>query len=435
MQGSPSFDHKNYNMFQIRFIHTGDLHLDTPFKGLSSVNRELAGRLKDATFKSFQRIIDICIEESVDFLLITGDIFDSEIQSLAAQLRFVKELERLSARGIHAYLICGNHDPLNSWMEELKMPENVFRFGATEVECFTFKNDGKPVADIYGISYGTRAENRSLADTYVLKENPAPFSIALLHGTIGPAGAHENYVPFRLEDVKSKGFDYWALGHIHKHHVVHPVHPAIVYPGNPQGRDFGETGQRGCYRVFLAENQAPEMTFVPTQSIRFEEVVADLTGLDNIGELTGRIYGAVEEPEGSRQDSASILRVTLIGRTALHGLLHRPGETRNLLGMLNEGQLQQEFFTLFDKLILQTMPDVDLDEMKEANDFTAEILRSFDRLESDQAQLTELFSILEQEFGSQQAKRELDDLTEEEKKEILDNARWQLLDQLIKDQS
>jgi hypothetical protein len=86
-------------------------------------------------------------------------------------------------------------------------------------------------------------------------------------------------------------------------------------------------------------------------------------------------------------------------------------------------------------LVLQTLPDVNLEELKEANDFTAEILKSFDRLESDPDQLSELFSALEQEFGSQPAKRELDDLTEEEKLEILDNARWQLLDQLIKDQS
>ncbi len=417
----------------IRFIHTGDLHLDTPFKGLSSLNQELAGRLKDATFRSFQRIIDICIEESVDFLLITGDIFDSEIQSLSAQLRFEKELRRLSKHNIPAYFICGNHDPLSSWLEELVLPPQVYRFGSTEVECKTFEKEGKPLADIYGISYGTRTENRSLADGYVMKENPAPFSIALLHGTIGSAGPHENYVPFRLEDVKSKGFDYWALGHIHKHHVVHAAHPAIVYPGNPQGRDFGETGPRGCYRVTLSEKQAPDVEFVPTQFIRFEEGDVDLSGLDSIGELSGRIHSAVEKIACSGYNASCILRLTLKGRTSLHGSLHRPGEISNLLSILNEGQLQYDRFTLFDQLVLQTLPDVNLDELKEANDFTAEILKSFDRMELDQGQLTELFSILEQEFGSQPAKRELDDLTEEEKKEILENARWQLLDQLIKE--
>ena len=419
----------------IKFIHTGDLHLDTPFKGLSGLNRELAGRLKDATFRSFQRIIDICIEESVDFLLITGDIFDSEIQSLSAQLRFEKELRRLSNHSIPAYFICGNHDPLSSWLEELVLPTQVHRFGAKEVECVTYEKDGMPLADIYGISYGTRNESRSLADGYVKKENPAPFSIALLHGTIGSAGPHENYVPFRLEDVKSKGFDYWALGHIHKHHVVHAAHPAIVYPGNPQGRDFGETGPRGCYRVTLSENQAPDVEFVPTQFIRFEEVDVDLSGLDNIGELSGLIHSAVEEITGSGYDTSCIIRLTLKGRTSLHRLMHRPGETNKLIELLNEGQLQHDRFTLIDRLVLQTLPDVNLEELKEANDFTAEILKSFDRLESDPAQLTELFSALELEFGSQPAKRELDGLTEEEKLEILDNARWHLLDQLIKDQS
>ena len=419
----------------IKFIHTGDLHLDTPFKGLSSVNRELAGRLKDATFRSFQRIIDICIEESVDFLLITGDIFDSEIQSLSAQLRFEKELRRLSNHNIPVYFICGNHDPLSSWLEELVLPPQVHRFGSMEVECVTFEKEGKALADIYGISYGTSTENRSLADTFVRKKNPVPYSIAMLHGTIGSAGPHENYVPFRLEDVKSKGFDYWALGHIHKHHVVHSAHPAIVYPGNPQGRDFGETGPRGCYRVKLSENQAPDVEFVPTQFIRFEEVDVDLSGHDSIGELSGRINSAVEKITISGYDASCILRLTLKGRTSLHGLLHRPGETNNLLNLLNEGQLQHDRFMFFDQIILQTLPDVNLDELKEANDFTAEILKSFDRLESDQAHLTELFSILEQEFGSQPAKRELEDLTEEEKKEIIDNARWQLLDQLIKEKS
>ena len=419
----------------IRFIHTGDLHLDTPFKGLSNVNQELAGRLKDATFRSFQRIIDICIEESVDFLLITGDIFDSEIQSLSAQLRFEQELRRLSNHNIPAYFICGNHDPLGSWLEELVLPPQVHRFGSKEVECVTFEKEGKPFADIYGISYGTKTENRNLADDYVRKKNPATFSIALLHGTIGSAGPHENYVPFRLEDVKSKGFDYWALGHIHKHHVVHAAHPVIVYPGNPQGRDFGEAGPRGCYRVTLSENQATDVEFIPTQFIRFEEVDVDLSGLDSIGELSGRIHSAVEKITGSGYNESCILRLTLKGRTSLHGLLHRPEETNDLLNLLNEGQLQHDRFTLFDQIVLQTLPDVNLDELKEANDFTAEILKSFDRLESDQAQLTELFSVLEQEFGSQPAKRELEDLTEEEKKQILENARWQLLDQLIKDNS
>ena len=108
-------------MAQLRFIHTADLHLDTPFRGLSNWNPELAERLKDATFIAFSNIIDLCLQEKVDFLVIAGDIFESENKSLAAQLRFIRELERLSAGGIAAYLVCGNHDPLNSWIESLRI--------------------------------------------------------------------------------------------------------------------------------------------------------------------------------------------------------------------------------------------------------------------------------------------------------------------------
>ena len=139
-------------MTKIKFIHTADLHLDTPFKGLSNWNSELAGKLKNATFAAFRNIVDLCLREHVDFLLISGDTFDSENRSLAAQLKFVSELKRLSDNGVRVYFICGNHDPLNAWLEDLQMPENVFRFNAEEVENFTFPKNGRSIADIYGIS-------------------------------------------------------------------------------------------------------------------------------------------------------------------------------------------------------------------------------------------------------------------------------------------
>src|SRR5574341_98982 len=205
-------------MIKIKFIHTADLHLDTPFKGLSSWNSDLASKLKNATFKSFKRIIDLCIQEKVDFLIISGDIFDSENKSLAAQIKFVSELKRLSEKGIPTYFICGNHDPLSSWLDELQLPENVFRFNSSDVENVTYQKDNRPIADIYGISFQNRIVNINLANNYQLKSNPSPISIAILHGTIGASGPHENYAPFKVEDVVNKGFDYWALGHIHKRH-------------------------------------------------------------------------------------------------------------------------------------------------------------------------------------------------------------------------
>ena len=140
-------------MTKVKFIHTADLHLDTPFKGLANWNSDLASKLKDATFKSYKNIIDICLQERADFLVISGDIFDSEYKSLAAQIKFVNELKVLSDRGIPTYFICGNHDPLSSWLENLEMPEKVFRFNSSEVDCMTYQKNNIPAADIYGISF------------------------------------------------------------------------------------------------------------------------------------------------------------------------------------------------------------------------------------------------------------------------------------------
>ena len=107
------------------FIHAADLHLDSPFKEISEVDKEISLELAESTFKAFGKIIDICIEKQVDFLLIAGDIYDGSDRSLRAQLRFRDELKRLSESGINAYIVHGNHDPLDGWSANLEWPENV----------------------------------------------------------------------------------------------------------------------------------------------------------------------------------------------------------------------------------------------------------------------------------------------------------------------
>ncbi len=232
-------------MPKVRFIHTADLHLDTPFKGLSRWNSDLSKKLKDATFKSFKNIIDLCSDKRIDFLIISGDIFDSENKSLAAQLRFVTELKSLSDKGIPTYFTCGNHDPLKSWLDTVDLPENVHRFDSSGVQFHTFKKGDAAIADIHGISFNEKAVSRNLAAEFRLAPDPAPISIAVLHGTIGTPGPHENYAPFSREDVAGKGFDYWALGHIHKKRVSLGFKPGDIISGQSTGQGFWRTGRKG----------------------------------------------------------------------------------------------------------------------------------------------------------------------------------------------
>jgi DNA repair exonuclease SbcCD nuclease subunit len=420
-------------MTKVKFIHTADLHLDTPFKGLTNWNSELAKRLKNATLGSLKKIVDLGIQKNVDFLVISGDIFDSENQSLAAQLNFVEEIQRLAEKGIPAYFICGNHDPLSSWLEDLQMPENVFRFNASEVENMTFRKNGEPVADIHGISFGDKTVSKNLARSYKVNDQPSPVNIALLHGTVGTPGPHENYAPFKVEDIAGKGFDYWALGHIHKRQVVRQKHPAVIYPGNPQGRDFGEKGAKGCYMVEIDQNKTPVISFVPVQQIRFEELEIDLTGEDTINVLPGKIQESITGLNDYEQNTSYIIRISLTGSTPLHSRFNNPGEMEQVLEFLNEGQLKQTHFTWIDSIEVNTRPVIDIDEIRKSSDFPGEILNAIEQYESDPQKIKDWIESVDKEFTGQ-AKREIEGLSEDDHRQIIEKAKWMLLDKLRKEQ-
>jgi len=109
-------------MKSIKFIHCGDLHIDSPFKGISEIDPVLHDLLYRSTYESFNNIINLAIKEKVDCVLIAGDIYDSADKSLQAQLKFLEGLQRLSDDGIPSFVVHGNHDPLESWSATLEWP-------------------------------------------------------------------------------------------------------------------------------------------------------------------------------------------------------------------------------------------------------------------------------------------------------------------------
>ena len=417
-------------MAGIKFVHAADLHLDTPFKVYNS-NPQMRSKLKDALFKSFRNIINLCIEETVDFLAISGDIFDYENKSLAAQFQFVNEIKRLSEKNIPTYFICGNHDPLDSWIAELTLPENVYRFDSTQIQIEHFKKNGTVVADIYGISFPTKKASKNFALEFNKIASPAPISIALLHGTIGNHEGHENYAPFQISDVANKGFDYWALGHIHKRQIVNLSYPTIAYPGNPQGRDFGEQGSKGCFIVEIEEHSIPKTRFAPTNSIVFAEINITITPEDNIETIAGKISDAKTFIPDYADHISYILRVTIQGNTTLHSQLSNAEEIKNLIDYLNEDQLEKNIFSWIDKIEIQTKPAIDVESIRNQNQFPAALLAAFDALTNDKAKFTDLIISINDEFASYQAKKDLSEFTNEEQLKALEQAKWKLLTEFI----
>ncbi|MGA1845435.1 MAG: metallophosphoesterase family protein, partial [bacterium] len=255
-------------MRPVRFIHCSDLHIDTPFRGIGEVHPDLRDLLHQSTFRSFAGIVECAISESVDCVLIAGDIFDSAERSLQAQIKFRDGLKRLSDAGIRSFIVYGNHDPLDGWSATLTWPEGVTIFGGRGVESHALKRDGKTVAMIHGISFATRDVYENLSLRFERTEPDVP-AIGLLHANVGKNTGHLPYAPASLQDLSSRGMDYWALGHLHQHQILRESHPAIVYPGNSQALNPGERGPKGCCLVTLHPDGACEIRFVPTDMVRY----------------------------------------------------------------------------------------------------------------------------------------------------------------------
>lgn len=127
----------------IKFLHCADLHLDSPFKGLSSLPEGLFQRLSESTFLSFKRLIDLAMTEKVDFVVIAGDLYDSGNRSLKAQSFLKNCFVKLESYNINVYISHGNHDPLDGQWVNLDWPSNVHFLKETAFRLSNLKEKGE----------------------------------------------------------------------------------------------------------------------------------------------------------------------------------------------------------------------------------------------------------------------------------------------------
>ena len=271
----------------MKFIHTADLHLASPFQGLTAMPDQLWQQIYQSTFTAFEKIVDAAIEEQVDFVLIAGDIYDGERKSIAAVNFFSEQMDRLNQHQIPVFLCYGNHD-FRKDPTSAGLPANVTVFpNQVTTKQFTL-TDGTTVA-VTGFSYDQRWLDDDPTVDYPEK-GTVDWQVGMLHGALHQAGAN-HYAPFTLDELKAKHYDYWALGHIHKHQEL-AANPPIVYSGNPQGRHKNEGGAHGYYLVH-DEGQRLVPTFKQVGGIDWVQVLVDLSGATNEGDVDQLIHQAV----------------------------------------------------------------------------------------------------------------------------------------------
>ncbi len=251
----------------VRFLHAADLHLDSPMRGLERYDGCPAQQMREATRQAFIHLVDLALRERVDFVVLAGDLYDGDWRDFNTGLFFLKEISRLRDARIPVAFITGNHDAANKMTRSLRIPDHL-RMLPTDMPASVEIVPGEVF--LHGQGFGQAKVLEDISQRYP-KAVPGTLNIGLLHTCAAGAEGHEPYAPCTLEGLRAKGYDYWALGHIH-HRRILCEDPYIVFPGNTQGRSVRETGAKGCYLVSLEESGEVRLEFQPLDAARWEVV-------------------------------------------------------------------------------------------------------------------------------------------------------------------
>ena len=304
-----------------RFVHTADVHLDSPLQSLALRDPEIADLIGNATRQAFERTVDLCLEERVDSLLIAGDLYDGELRSMKTAVYFGAQMRRLTDAGIRVFIIRGNHDAESVITKHLSLPDGVHVFtGRAEAVII----EGQDVG-VHGISFA-----RPKAPESLLPKFKAPVSgcvnIGLLHTSLGGATGHDTYAPCSLADLTGYGFDYWGLGHVHKREVHSESPCTVVMPGIPQGRDISEAGPKSVTLVTVPDNGAIIVEERFTSIAQFERVPIDVTGLADWSDVLSVFETALGETRDATVSEHLVARLDIFGETTLASRLRRDAD-------------------------------------------------------------------------------------------------------------
>ena len=415
-------------MTTVRFIHCADLHLDTPFKGLSHVTPEIGETLRDATFSSFKNIVDLALHERVDFVVVAGDVYDSSDRSLRAQFAFRDGLSRLANSGIPSFVAFGNHDPVSGWSNTLEWPELVHRFETRNVDVRQLAREDTVIASIHGISFPKETVEEDLSARFGTPPHGMP-SIAVLHANVGSNTGHAPYSPTTVSNLTEKGFEYWALGHVHSHHVLRANGPCIVYPGCSQSRHPNETGPKGCCLVTLSDSANPDVRFVPTDVVRYRQERVDVSLCATVDGIQRTFTEACDTLAKEADGRYLILRLALAGRTPLQRELLHSDTHAGLEERLREDLLTRAPWIWLERLSLETRGSYDVQSLHGQQDFTGDIVREYTSLlEGGTDALTSLKTEIESDLRTWPGYRLLTEPSNDELRSLAERAMHETLD-------
>jgi DNA repair exonuclease SbcCD nuclease subunit len=371
-----------------KFIHAADIHLDSPMHRLDAYDGAPAEEFRQAVRRAFENLIRLALAEKVAFVLIAGDLFDGDWKDYNTGLYFAAQMNRLHNAGIPVFIIAGNHDAAGRITRDLRYPENVRRFPSDRAA--TFRLETLRVA-VHGQSFSSPAVKKDLSIDY-----PDPvtgwFNIGLLHTCATGREGHEPYSPCSPEALRNKGYDYWALGHIHQHEIL-SRDPPIVFSGNIQGRHIRETGPKGCVMVSVDDAGRTEPEFTPLDVVRWAVAEVTVSGAKNTFEVIDRTRICMETLLEENDGMPMAVRVHVLGETEVHNeLLANPdrweSEIRAAANDIGSGRIWVE------KIRFETRPSSSERHLPKTGAM-GELMDLFDTLAADPSARRQLIAELD----------------------------------------
>ena len=382
----------------MKFIHAADIHLDSALHGLERYEGAPVEEIRSATRRAFDNLIELAIDEQVAFVLLVGDLYDGDWKDYNTGLYFVERMGRLRDASIRVFIVAGNHDAASQITKHLRLPDNVTLFSTRKPERVVLDDLG---VSICGQGFATRAVTDDISQGYP-QGDPQLLNIGLLHTCLDGKPGHEPYAPCTVDGLRSKGYQYWALGHVHKREEV-SQDPWIVFPGNIQGRHIREIGPKGCTLVTVNAGEIVAVEHRDLDVMRWSICELDVSAAETVDDIYEQVREGLQLALDAAEGRPVAVRLVLYGACSAHLKLHAERERwiqeyRALATGLGGAGIWLE------KISIKTRPVISTDEVLERDDALSGLLRAIHDMDLDSSALDGLadeMSVLRQKLPAE----------------------------------
>ena len=341
----------------MKFVHIADMHFDSPFTTLSDKGN-LGEKRRIEQRKIFKKVIDYIKENNIEYLFISGDLYEHKYIRRTT-IEYINNLFK-EIPETKIFISPGNHDPYlkKSYYNDFNWNENVKIF-KSEIEKVELEN-----VDIYGYGFDDfYCSETKIEDLKI--DNPEKINILIIHGTLDGANLEDKqYNSMSKKMLEEKGFDYIALGHIHK--TNYSEKEKIIYPGSTMSLGFDELGEHGMI-VGKITKQGNKTEFMKLDETEFVEYELDCTEIQSIEEL-------IEKINNIKIEENKLYKIILIGKRNFEINIYN----------LYKYDLNEKII----KIKNQTKPNYDIEKISKENTlkglFVKEIMQEINKKEYDE---------------------------------------------------